>query len=179
MKRTWFIALSFILAAFLYGQDNETGESENNIDLDEIAEDIKSLDLDQDNDGPLRAGLELGLPITGITVGYHMTPGMEVNVIAGSLFDFNRLGLGGSVLFNIVNLQAKEQNFPVTLGPVAYTIISTDGIGFSAGGLLRVEYDFSFPLNLYIQSGFIINLVRSEDDPAFNFPFALGARYIF
>lgn len=142
-------------------------------------DDVRTINLDDVDAGGVRAGFELGVPITGITAGYHMSEKLEVNLIVGSLLDFNSVALGGSVLYTLFNFEIQEQNLPLNLGPVAYCTIGSEYFGISAGALARIEYDFEFPLNLYFQSGMIVNIVKDENDPLFNWPFALGVRYIF
>lgn len=163
MKRNFII--SFFLLSLLFSLSAEDSE-------------IKTIDLDNLEGGTLRAGIELAMPISGLTAGYHLSEKMEVNVLVGSMMDFSAVTLGVSGLYTLANLEIQDQILPLNLGPVLYATFGSE-VWFSAGARVQLEYDFDIPLNVYIMSGFIYNITRADGDPAFNFPFGIGARYIF
>jgi len=139
---------------------------------------IKTIDLDNLEKGKVKAGLELAMPVTGLTAGYHMSEKMEFNLLIGSMLDFSQITLGANLMYTMVNLDIQDQIFPLNLGPVFYATFGSE-VWLSLGAELRLEYDFDFPLNLYVMSGLIYNISRDDGDDPFSFPFGIGARYIF
>jgi len=145
-----------------------------------MADDVKTIDLDKLAGRGVKAGLELGAPFPGLTVGYRINKTVEGNVLVGSVWNFDRIALGGNLMFTMFHLDIQNEQFPVSIGPAFYSVLGNDGVGLSAGGLARMEYDFQeIPLNLYFHTGIIVNFVKYKGDDLFNFPFAIGIRYIF
>lgn len=141
-------------------------------------EDIKTIDLDNLEAGKLKVGLELAMPVSGITAGYHLSEKLEINALVGSMMDFSDLTLGANVMYTLANLNIQDQVLPLNLGPVFYATFGSE-IWLSIGAEVQVEYDFEFPLNVYVMSGCIYNITRADGDNPINFPFGIGARYIF
>ena len=138
---------------------------------------IPTIDLDTIAAGKLKAGLEIGYPFTGITAGYHFSETLEGNIIVGSVLDFDRLALGANLMLTLANLKTGEYLFPLSVGPAIYAEIQSEDTEFYGGGLMRLEYNFEKPFNLYLQTGILISL--SIDDPEFYWPVSLGIRYVF
>ena len=164
--------LLFLFITCIAAIADEPTQTPNNED-----ETIRTIDLDSIAAGKLKAGVELGYPFSGLTAGYHFTKTLEGNVIVGSVLDFDRLALGLNLMFTLANLKTGEHLFPLSVGPVAYAEIHSDDTRFFGGGVLRLEYNFEQPFNIYLQTGMIISL--SANDPEFFWPVSVGFRYVF
>jgi len=146
---------------------------------------IKTIKLDtREVEGKLKAGVALGYP-WGITAGYRFSNLFELNGTIGS--DYNDFTMGVNGLFTLVNLQISHEKFPLSVGPALYSHFGyNDGIDKNGKddeytridllGVARIEYSFDeIPLNLFIEAGLGLQLVRFTD-PAGSF--AIGVRYI-
>lgn len=148
--------------------------------------DIKTIKLDtKEVQGKLKAGLALGYP-WGLTAGYRFSNFFELNGTLGSDYKDFTAGLNG--LFTLVNLDIKHEKFPLSIGPALYSHFGYyDGNDKNSSsdrytridilGVARVEYSFDeIPLNLFIEAGFGLEVVRFVDTAA---SCAIGVRYIF
>jgi len=146
---------------------------------------IKTVTLDpKELEGKLKAGVVLGYP-WGITTGYRFSNFFELNgTIGNDYYDFTT---GVSGLFTILDLKISHEIFPLSIGPAIYTHFGHDDNDKHDGhdeytkvdllGVARFEYSFKqIPLNLFIEAGFGIQLVKFADTAG---SFAVGIRYIF
>lgn len=140
--------------------------------------DVASFDLEDAGKDKLKLGISLGYPLSGITAGWQVGKSLELDLLVGT-GDYETISLGGSAMISLVDIELGGEVFPLTAGPFVYTAIGENYFGMSAGALARVEYTFDFQLNLYLESGVMVNFLDQSDETTFNFPVSLGIRYIF
>jgi hypothetical protein len=121
-----------------------------------------------------KLGLALGTP-WGATFGYHFSEKFEGNFLIGSTFKVDGVTLGGSGLFTLVNLDISGEIFPLSAGPAAYVHFA-DPLGVDLLGVVRLEYTFDIPLNLYLEGGGGVEIL---DEVGFAYTIAVAARYVF
>jgi hypothetical protein len=121
-----------------------------------------------------KLGLALGTP-WGVTFGYHFSEKFEGNFLIGSTFKVDGVTAGGSGLFTLVNLDISDEIFPLSAGPAAYFHFA-DPFGIDILGVVRIEYTFGIPLNLYLEGGGGVEVL---DEVGFAYTIAAAARYVF
>ena len=124
-------------------------------------------------EGKAKAGLALGYPF-GLTIGYKLANYLEINAFAGThAGDFT---LGSSLLFTLVTVEIKDEEFPLSVGPAVFCSFS-DNFSMMAGAAVRCEYTFrEIPLNLYLE---VIPGLTLDKDLDFYLASSLGVRYVF
>lgn len=148
---------------------------------------IKTISIDtKEIEGKLKAGVVIGYPF-GITAGYRSSNFFELNGTIGSNYDDFVIGLNG--LFTVVNFKISHEKFPLSVGPAVYSYFEhheddsknrderDEYTKIDLLGVARMEYDFKeIPLNLFIEAGFGLQLIRFVDCAG---SFGVGVRYIF
>ncbi len=135
---------------------------------------IKEINLNTESlEGRAKAGVALGYP-SGLVFGYRLANYLEINVLAGTLY--NGFTLGGNLMFTLADIMIKDQPFPLSLGPQLNVNMGNE-FNMSVLGLLRWEYTFEeIPLNLYIEAGPGISFLKGVD---LDWSTSLGIRYVF
>lgn len=160
-----------------------------------------------------KVGAFLGYPALLATAGFPLGRFMEVNIFVGydyrDIFplilsssasppaEFPILSIpppvsgggiytGVNLLFTLFEIKIGKAVFPLSLGPQGAFSIGFDGnVRLDVMAVLRLEYTFAIPLNLFIEggTGAAFNLVGSnltKIGPVFPASFAgLGIRYVF
>ena len=129
--------------------------------------------------GRTKAGTILGRGFFA-TAGFPMGKKTELNVYAGTGWNFNEVTLGVNYLFRLVDINIEGEIFPLSLGPQADVSFGNGGVDLGIFADLRWEYTFNFPLNLFIEIGPGIN-IRMDNDASMRFGWrgGLGVRYVF
>jgi hypothetical protein len=168
-----FILFIVFVSISLFAQSSDLlGES------DLKNREVETVDLGEIGKNKLKLGLAGFYPMAGVTAGWQVGESLELDFTAGSLY-YDSFALGAGAMISLLDLKIGEEIFPITLGPVLYTGFGGENdFIVSLGGLARTEYTFDFNLNLYIESGLVVNLTEWEDN-ALAVPFSLGIRYIF
>ncbi len=139
---------------------------------------VETINLNEAGKDKLKLGISLGYPMTGITAGWQAGRSLELDALVGS-WNYDSFCLGGAALFTIVDLQIGTEIFPLSGGPFVFTGIGNDYMVLSLGGLIRMEYSFDFPLNVYLESGLALNISNDRGQSPWGIPVSVGFRYIF
>ena len=131
--------------------------------------------------GRTKAGTILGRGFFA-TAGFPMGKTTELNVYAGTGWNFNEVTLGANYLFRLVDIDIEGETFPLSLGPQADISFGYyNGVVLGVFADLRWEYTFDFPLNLFIEIGPGIDIAMYNGGTTMDFGWrgGLGARYVF
>jgi len=170
IKRVLLLVIVAVIAFPVIALADQTGDQ-----LELMKKEPKTVKIDGTwLDARAKLGLALGEP-WGVVFGYHFTKTFEANILLGSRFKFDTFTVGGSGLFTLINFQIGKQIFPFSVGPAAYFDFG-DGVSVDALGVVRIEYLFDIPLNLYLEGGAGYTLFNRT---GFAWTAAVGARYVF
>jgi len=131
--------------------------------------------------GRTKVGTILGRGLFA-TAGFPMGQKNELNVYAGTGWNFYGVTLGANYLFRLVDIDIEGETFPLSLGPqVDLTFGSFGGVVLGIFADLRWEYTFDFPLNLFLEFGPGIDMYMYNGGTFMEFGWrgGLGARYVF
>ncbi len=116
------------------------------------------------------------------TAGFPMGKTTELNVYAGTGWNFDVVTLGANFLFTLVDIDIEGETFPLSLGPQADISFGYySGVVLGVFADLRWEYTFDFPLNLFIEVGPGIDIHMFDGGASMRFGWrgGLGVRYVF
>lgn len=129
--------------------------------------------------GHTKVGTILGRGFFG-TVGFDSGGATEINVHAGTGWNFNYINIGANILFTMVDINIEGQIFPLSIGPQVDVTFGGGGFDLAILAMVRWEYTFWFPLNLFIEVGPGVGLNFNNGVGAyFDWRGGVGVRYVF
>lgn len=137
--------------------------------------------------GKTKAGVILGNSFNA-TIGFDTGGVTEWNIIAGSNYNFSYFWVGANVLFTLADINIEGETFPLSFGPQAsvgwWGAYGYGGMYVDVLAMLRWEYTFNFPLNLFIEFGAGLGMNFGDyytNNLYLDFAYraGLGVRYVF
>ena len=114
-----------------------------------------------------------------VTYGFDVGKATEINIHGGVGWNFYSFTVGANMLFTLVDINIEDQIFPLSLGPQVDLTFGNGYINMGVFAVLRWEYTFWFPLNLFVEVGPGINFNFNGFNPSFDWRGGVGVRYVF
>ncbi|MCG8454024.1 MAG: hypothetical protein MI717_12680 [Spirochaetales bacterium] len=131
-------------------------------------------------EGRIKVGVLLGqAPL--LTAGFPITKNIELNATFGTDWSFNSVRFGANALFGVLDTKISGETLPLSVGPQIDLHFIRGGIFlFDVLGVVRWEYTFDFPLNLFTEAGLGVAFFGFQGVTLVNFAWTagIGVRYV-
>ncbi|MCG8454023.1 MAG: hypothetical protein MI717_12675 [Spirochaetales bacterium] len=103
--------------------------------------------------GRVKIGVSAGKS-PNLTAGFPIGTSSEVSTTIGTNWKLSSILFAVNPQFKVVNIRFGKEVFPLSLGPhLGLKFIDGGYLSVEAMGILRWQYTFSFPINVYIEGG--------------------------